>query len=148
VIYLIVYLFLEVLISVEISSQIGGLNTFLEILLTALIGIYILRNFQQSLFFNVTEFMGGGISLNQFKSRNIFPFVGAILFIIPGFFTDIIGLLFQFSIFTDLITSSENDIHLDNDIRRDDFETKYRGEDNIIDVEVLDGGGTPKNLKN
>lgn len=146
-IYILVYLFIETLVSVEISSQIGGLNTFLEMILTAGIGIYILRNFKQSLFFNVTEFMGGGISLNQFKSRNIFPFVGAILLIVPGFFSDILGLILQFSIFTDLITSSEDDVQLKTDIRRDDFEEKYRGEDNIIDIDVIDSSDSNRDRK-
>jgi len=131
-IYLILYLLVETLISVEISSRIGGLATFLEIIATAIVGVYILRDLPNSLLFNTTEFMGGGISLNQFKSRNIFPLVGAILLIMPGFFTDILGILMQFSIVSDLFTSNSDDVKFNRDILENNIE------DNIIDVEVID----------
>lgn len=39
-IYFLLYLLFEVLLSVEIASIIGGLNTFLEIIVSALLGIF------------------------------------------------------------------------------------------------------------
>lgn len=48
-VYFLIYLFLEVLISVNISSAIGGLATFFEILASAFIGIAILVNFRNTL---------------------------------------------------------------------------------------------------
>jgi UPF0716 family protein affecting phage T7 exclusion len=138
-IYFLIYLLVEVLISVEISSQIGGLNTFLEIMLTAIAGFLLIRNLKETLLFNIAEFMAGGITVSQLKSRNVFPFAGAILLILPGFFTDIIGLLFQFSFITDLLPLGNRDDRTSEDIRKRDFETNYQ-DDNIIDMDFDDNG--------
>lgn len=75
-IYFIVYLFLEVLLSVNISSYIGGLNTFFEIILTAFIGISILVNFRKTLVENLTckdgadMLLGQGILANELFTNN------------------------------------------------------------------------------
>ena len=66
-IYFIVYLFLEVLVSVNISSAIGGLATFFEIILSAFIGISILVNFRKTLVENFTAVSYNCIDLEQFQ---------------------------------------------------------------------------------
>ncbi len=126
-IYFILYLLFEVLISVEVASLIGGLNTFLEIIVSALLGILLLKNFGATVLFNLSEFMGGGMSLTTFKNRNLFPFIGAILLIIPGFLSDLIGLLLQLNFITDFISENEDEKkkfnqnnHAQTEIRRDD----------------------------
>lgn len=108
-IYFLLYLLFEVLLSVEIASIIGGLNTFLEIIVSALLGIFLIKNFGATIMFNLTEFMGGGMSLNSFKNRNLFPFVGAILIILPGFLGDIVGLLLQLDFITDMISENQDE---------------------------------------
>ena len=140
-IYFIIYLLLETLFSVEISSQIGGLNTFLEIVLSVIIGIYIFKNLKYNLVSTIQDFTTGGIDINQLKSRNIFPIVGAILLIIPGFLTDSIGLLLQFSFFTDLLIKKVNtpNTHFDDVEVQDSFQDKnykpnFKYDDDIIDV--------------
>ena len=87
-IYFIVYLFLEVLLSVNISSYIGGLWTFFEIMISAFAGIYILVNFRESLRENLTAVSYNCIDLEEFQSLNLFTLIGAIFLIIPGFLTD------------------------------------------------------------
>jgi len=152
-IYIIIYLLLETLISVEISSQIGGLNTFFEMILTVLIGIFIIKNFKHNLFSTMQDFTTGGIDINQLKSRNIFPMVGAIFLIIPGFLTDFIGVLFQLSFFTDLLVkqrpnpfeyktefkTQENfqNMHFQGEFNKSD-KKDFKYDDDIIDVEILD----------
>jgi UPF0716 protein FxsA len=132
-IYFLFYLFVEILFSVEFASLIGGLYTFLEVILSALIGFALIGSFKETLLFNIAELMSGGITLGQFKSRNVFPFLGAILLMLPGFFSDLIGLLFQISFLTDFFKLDNPDKHKPNeDLRKRDFE------DNIIDVEVIE----------
>jgi UPF0716 family protein affecting phage T7 exclusion len=132
-IYFLLYLLVEILVSVEFASAIGGLYTFLEVILSALIGIALLGTFKETLLFNIAELMSGGITFSQFKSRNVFPFAGAVLLIIPGFFSDIVGILFQFSILTDFLKLGDTEKYKPNeDIRKKDYE------DNIIDVEVIE----------
>jgi len=143
VIYFILYLLFEVLISVEVASLIGGLNTFLEIIVSALLGILLLKNFGATVLFNLSEFMGGGMSLTTFKNRNLFPFIGAILLIIPGFLSDLIGLLLQLNFITDFISENEDEKKKFNQNMRenehDNGRTQIRRDDNsdFIDINSL-----------
>jgi len=137
--YFIVYLFLEVLISVNISSVIGGLATFFEIMLSAFMGISILVNFRKTLLENLTAVSYSCIDLEQFQRLNLFTLFGAILLLIPGFLTDILGLLLQFSALTSMIVNRYNvksgncntqfNSYNDSDIKQKDS--------NVIDVEII-----------
>jgi len=134
-IYFLVYLFLEVLISVNISSAIGGLMTFFEIILSAFIGISILINFRKTLVANLTSVSYNVIDLQQFQNLNLFTLFGAILLIVPGFLTDILGILMQFSILTTMLVNRyQVKSHHQNNI----YENKQTQKDsNVIDVEII-----------
>jgi len=136
-IYFVVYLFLEVLVSVNISSSIGGLATFFEIILSAFIGISILINFRKTLVENMTAVSYNCIDLQQFQKLNLFTLFGAILLIIPGFLTDIMGLLMQFSVFTSMLVTRYH-------VKSGNCKTSFPEENNInkkdsdvIDVEII-----------
>lgn len=103
--YFLIYLFFEVLISVNISSAIGGLATFFEIILSAFLGFAILANFRTTLRENLSAVSSNAINLGEFQRLNLFTIVGAILLIVPGFLTDIIGILLQFSVFTTMLVN-------------------------------------------
>ena len=94
-IYFLIYLFLETMMSVWIAGYIGGLNTFLEIIFTALLGIYIIKNAKENFFSTLTELFFQQINSRQFINLNLYPLIGAILLIVPGFFTDLIGIILQ-----------------------------------------------------
>ncbi len=135
--YFLVYLFLEVLVSVQISSAIGGLATFFEILLSAFIGIAILVNFRKTLVENMTAVSYNCIDLQQFQKLNLFTLIGAILLIVPGFLTDILGILLQFSVFTSMIVNRYN-------VKSGKCNTSFEEKNNIakdsdvIDVEIIE----------
>ena len=135
-IYFIAYLFFEVLISVNISSSIGGLATFFEIMLSAFIGLSILVNFRKTLVENITAVSYNCIDLQQFQKLNLFTLFGAILLIIPGFLTDIIGIFMQFSVFTSMLVNRYN-------VKSGNCKTSYEEENHIkkdsdvIDVEII-----------
>ena len=152
-IYFVVYLFLEVLISVNISSSIGGFATFLEIVLSAALGISILVNFKESLRENLTAVSYNCIDLDQFQKLNLFTLFGAILLIIPGFMTDIIGILMQFSVFTSMLVNRYNmrskncDIStgsMNNSQNRNKNQNNYIKESDVIDVEIISDSTTNK----
>ena len=125
-IYFLVYLFLEVIISVNISSYIGGISTFAEILLSAMLGIAILVNFRKTLFENISAVSYNCIDLEQFERLNLFTLFGAILLIMPGFLTDIMGILMQFSVFTSMLVNRYN--------------VKSGKCNDVIDVEIINKG--------
>lgn len=91
------YLFLEVLVSYEAIDFIGVLGFVLEIIITALLGFFILVNFR--LFVNdaLIRLRDRQLSYEAFVGSNIFRILGAILLILPGALTDMIGILMQFS---------------------------------------------------
>jgi 2-isopropylmalate synthase/UPF0716 protein FxsA len=134
-VYFLIYLFLEVIVSVNIASAIGGLNTFFEILLSAFIGIYILSNFRNTLMENMAAVSYRQIDLNEFERLNLFTIIGAILLIIPGFLTDILGILLQFSAFTSMLIN-----RFGVKSKKQDYEKFYNEENNddVIDVEIIE----------
>ncbi len=142
-VYFVIYLFFEVIISVKISSSIGGLMTFLEIIASAFLGIAILINFKESLRNNLTAVSYNCIDLNQFQNLNLFTLFGAILLIIPGFLTDIIGILMQFSVVTKMVVNRYNMRSGNCNINRED-EIKLKKDSDVIDAEIINDNITHK----
>lgn len=134
-IYFIVYLFLEVIISVNISSAIGGLATFFEIIISAFIGLMILANFKATLRENFMAVSYNCIDLEQFQRLNLFTIIGAILLIVPGFLTDIVGALLQFSIFTTMLVNRYN-VKSDRCKKEEEYNSLKKDND-VIDVEII-----------
>jgi len=148
-IYFVIYLFLEVLISVNISSSIGGLATFFEIVFSAFIGILILINFRTTLLHNITAVSYHAIDLKEFQKLNLFTIIGAILLIIPGFMTDILGILMQFSVFTSMLVNrnnlkSGNYKPSNNQEDINNIEKNIQKDYDVIDVEIISDSSTTK----
>jgi 2-isopropylmalate synthase/UPF0716 protein FxsA len=128
-IYFLIYLFAEVILTVEIASQIGGLATFLEIVGSAFFGIFILMNFRHALSENLEALRTRQIDMQGFSNRNMMGLLGALLLILPGFLSDIIGVLLQFSLVGTLIINR--------------FTRKYQPptqpkDDHVIDAEIIE----------
>ncbi len=133
--YFLAYLFLEVIVSVNISSVIGGLATFFEIVLSAFFGIAILINFRKTLVENMNAVSYNCIDLQQFQSLNLFTILGGILLILPGFLTDILGVLMQFSVFTTMLVNRYN---VKSGNCKTNFEQNNITKDSdVIDVEII-----------
>ena len=129
--FVIIYLFIEVLVSVEFASQLGGLLTFIEIIVSAFVGLFLLTNFRYTLSKSMTGLMSGAISAQDFQKMSLFTLIGAVLLIVPGFFSDILGVLLQFSFFGKLFASKVLNLKNKKNIYRE-------GKDDAIDVEVID----------
>ncbi|MEJ2500761.1 MAG: FxsA family protein [Campylobacterales bacterium] len=132
-IYFLIYLFFEVVVSVNIASAIGGVWTFVELIASALAGLVILANFRGTLAENIHALNQARIDPMEFQQLNLFTILGAILLILPGFLTDIIGLLLQFSVITKMLVNrfvaqSKHD-------STDHFTQKK--DDHVIDVEIV-----------
>ncbi len=154
-IYFLIYLFLEVMISSAISSEIGGLMTFIEMILSVMVGMFILKNFKFGLTDSINKVKNGEMTQEEFVKGSIGKAIGAILLIVPGFFTDILGLLLQFSLFTVIFTKifkfkskamPSNDANYSrssytytnfNTANSENYNQK-KGDDDVIDVEVID----------
>ena len=143
--YFLLYLFLEVIVSVNISSAIGGLSTFFEILLTAFIGISILVNFRTTLVENMRSVSLSRIDVEEFQKLNLFTLIGAILLILPGFLTDIFGALLQFSVITSMIVNRYN-VKSDNCKTTNTYNEKInkQKDSDVIDVEIISDSSSTK----
>ena len=132
--YFLLYFFLEILVSVKISSYLGGLMTFAEIVGSAFVGMAILSNFKNSLIENLKAVSHNCMTLQEFQKLNLFTFIGAILIIMPGFLSDIIGSVMQFSVFTTMLV---NRYSTGNKSCSNDFNATPQ-DNNIIDVEIVE----------
>ncbi len=131
-IYFLLYLFAEVLVSVNISSAIGGIYTFLELILSAFIGVGILVNFRATLAENMRAVSVNAIDLKQFQELNLFILLGAFLLIVPGFLTDIVGVLLQFTALTSMLVN-----RYASKYKPENKYTQQKKDDNVIDVEII-----------
>lgn len=129
-IYFLVYLFLEVFVTVEIASVIGPIWTFLVIVFSAVAGFLILLNFKTTFIQNLRMVSYTNIDLEEFQRLNLFSIIGAILLILPGFLSDMVGIVMQFPLFTTMAVNYFS-VKLD----KSNLSTK---EDDVIDVEIID----------
>ena len=132
-IYFLIYLFAEVIVSVNIASAIGGLWTFVEIIASALAGFLILANFRGTLAENIRALNQARIDPFEFQQLNLFTILGAFLLILPGFLTDIVGILLQFSVITKMLVN-----RFVSKSGHDSSTTHYTQKDeHVIDVEIV-----------
>ena len=138
-IYFLIYLFLEVVVSVNIASAIGGVWTFIEIIASAMAGFIILANFRGTLAENIRALNQARIDPLEFQQLNLFTILGAFLLILPGFLTDIVGILLQFSVVTKMLVNRF--VAKSNNYTNPTHSTQK--DDHVIDVEIV-GDDTDK----
>jgi len=122
--YFLVYLFFEILVTYEFAKLFTPFGLFLEVLFSAIVGVIIIRDLNFSLFENMQRVLKREITEQEFISIGLFRFVGAILLIIPGVLTDIIGILFMFEFFAKWVKIF---------ISKSDYK-----DSDIIDVEIIE----------
>ena len=103
---------LEVFLFIKIGGQVGALNTIALIFLTAIIGLYFARlQGIQTLKSGMVNFYQNKLPIYEMMSGASIA-IAAIMLIIPGFFTDVIGFLLLIpvtrKIFFQLIFKNKN----------------------------------------
>jgi UPF0716 family protein affecting phage T7 exclusion len=126
-VYFLIYLFLEITVTLNIAAKIGSFATFLEVIGSAVAGFIIIANLGSSFSESFRALVERRISEEEFLQLHLFMLIGAILLIIPGFLSDIVGILFQFPYIALKITK-----------RFYRFKNKEKRSDDVIDVEVID----------
>ena len=82
---------IEISIFITVGSNIGIFNTIAIILITALVGIFLVRRQGLRLLFDAQRNLSQGIMPTEEIKGGIFLLVSGLLLITPGFFTDCIG---------------------------------------------------------
>ena len=151
--YLLLYLFIEVLVTVQVGSSVGGLNLFLEILATGFLGFVVLYNFKNSIAQSMMELMQAKIDVKELIAHNLLSFLGAMLLIMPGVVSDIFGFILQLKFVTaplgNLYKGPERRRYkkgFEGDERRHTLNTQFenttKGDDDVIDVEIIESTST------
>ena len=96
---------IEIYLFIKVGSQIGALNTILLILVTAIVGIWYARyEGFNTLRSGMSQLVKNELPLYEIVSGAAIAFA-ALLLIMPGFATDIIGILLVFPITRKIILS-------------------------------------------
>ena len=119
---------IEIYLFIKIGSQIGAFNTISLIFITAIIGIFYARyEGLNTLKSGFTQLIKNELPAYEIISGAIIAFA-AMLLIIPGFMTDIIGFLLIFPLTRKLILKNLSS----------KFKVKTKGDENFIDGEYED----------
>lgn len=122
---------LELVIFIELGSDIGSLNVIFLIFLTIFLGIYLIKSNLRNIKLSIFDIRNLE-NMHQRYTANVYSLIAGILLIIPGFLTDSLGLLLLLPIFRSQISkyfknynrtrnknSNKNNI-IDGDYRNDE----------------------------
>ena len=125
------FLLLELYLSLSVGEKIGFLWSAIWIVFTFIIGVQLLRLSPFAVMGNLDAVTRGKLSLQGFQSVSTSYFIGAILLIIPGVLTDILGVFaLLYTLYLQFVAKITPD--------QTNFKSEKQGEDNVIDVEIID----------
>ena len=120
----------EIYLFIQIGGQIGAFNTILVILLTAVVGVYFVRlQGLSTLKSGVTQLYKNKIPVYEIISGAALA-LAALLLIIPGFATDIIGFLLILPITRNIIFRFLGKKYSKKKFKDDLIEGEYEDKDN------------------
>ena len=83
---------IELVIFIEVGSYIGSFNVIISIIFTIFLGYYLIKSKIKNIRFNMMSISNLQDMYQQYTS-SIYSFFAGILLIVPGYLTDLIGLL-------------------------------------------------------
>ena len=129
------YFLLELFFSLKVGEEIGFVFSVAWILFSMMIGIRLLKYSSYTMVEGFSSLNSGKLSLNSFRNLALSYMSGAILLIIPGVFSDFLGLLFicytLYLQFIAKITPEKYNSTYTN------FKNKGNDNETIIDVEII-----------
>ena len=132
--FIIPYFLLELYFSLAVGANIGFLSSVIWILLSFMIGMGLLKNAHLSIIKNMQSVSLGKLNAKSFHDASTSYFLGAILLIVPGVFSDFLGLIAliytMFLQFGGTMPSIKNRTNTEN--------LNKQGDDNVIDVEIIE----------
>lgn len=128
---------IEIFLTIELGVAIGGFNLFLEIFLTAIFGGLIIKNFKMALTQSITAIMMKQSDIKELIKGNLIGFIGALLLVIPGVVTDSLGFIM-------LLIFVKNVYLAPKQAEYRPTQSKFEGEDDVIDVEIIEHISTTK----
>ena len=128
---------IEIYLFIKVGSEIGALNTILLILTTAVVGIWYARyEGFNTLRSGMSQLVKNELPLYEIVSGAAIAFA-ALLLILPGFATDIIGILLVFPVTRKIILSKYS--KKNNSKKKSNIKEKNYIEGEYEDIEDKDG---------
>ena len=128
---------IEIYLFIKIGSEIGALNTILLILTTAIVGVWYARyEGFNTLRSGMSQLVKNEIPLYEIVSGAAIAFA-ALLLILPGFATDIIGILLVFPVTRKIILSKYSKKYTSK--KKGNYKEKNYIEGEYEDIEDKDG---------
>lgn len=90
---LVVYMFAEIATFILVGKGLGVFGTLLLIIATSVLGIFVIKNKGLKSFQSIKQSIAQGQPPGVAVIEAFMVFIGGVLLIVPGFITDIIGLL-------------------------------------------------------
>jgi UPF0716 family protein affecting phage T7 exclusion len=131
VVLLVPFLLLELFLSLSVGEEIGFMWSALWIVASMMLGFRLLQSSSLSMMGNLNAVRTGKLSMKNFQNAATSYLIAAILLIIPGVLSDILGIIalgYTFYLqFIAKITPEQTNTNF-----------KKQGDDNVIDVEIID----------
>ena len=124
------FFFLELYLSLKTGETIGFFWSVVWIVLSALLGMTLLKNSPLAVMGNMQAMQKGKLNIKKFQDASMSYFIGSIMLIIPGVLSDFLGIVslaYTFYLqFVAKITPEQTNFN------------QNKGDDNVIDVEIID----------
>ena len=127
---LIPFFLIELYLSLKTGEEIGFLWSVIWIILSFMLGMMLFKKSSQTMMGNMQSMRQGKLDMKRFQNVSMAYFIGAILLMIPGVFSDFLGVMaLIYTLYLQFIVkiTPEQTTHF-----------KKQGDDNVIDVEIID----------
>jgi len=128
---LVPFFFIELYLSLKTGEEIGFAWSAIWIMGSFMLGMALLKRSSLTMMKNMNAMRQGKLDVRKFQNAGMSYFVGSILLMIPGVFSDFLGVValaytFYLQFVAKITPESANN----------NFKTQ--GEDDVIDVEIID----------
>lgn len=125
------FFLIELYLSLKTGETIGFFWSVIWIVLSFALGMMLLKKSSQTMMTNMNAMRQGKLDMRRFQNASMSYFIGAVLLIIPGVFSDFLGVIaLLYTVYLQFIvkiTPEQPNNHF-----------KSQGDDNVIDVEIID----------
>jgi UPF0716 family protein affecting phage T7 exclusion len=124
------FFLLELYLSLKTGETIGFFWSVIWIIASAVIGMILLQNSPHAIMSQMQSVQRGKLNLKKFQDASMAYFIGSILLIIPGVFSDFMGVVaLTYTLYLHFVAKITPE--------QTNFKTN-QGDDNVIDVEIID----------
>ena len=129
------FLLLELYLSLKTGESIGFFFSVVWIFLSFALGMFLLQRSSLTMMGNMNAMRQGKLDIKKFQNVSMAYFTAAILLIIPGVFSDFLGIMaLCYTVYLQFIAKITPEQKYKN--------FKKQGDDNVIDVEIIDEHGS------